>query len=97
MWENAGVRERGRASDPPFCHKTGKGWVEPHRGFYDDAIRVKRNKFELCAHESLGGGFSPPAVKAMHKHAKKARVHDRTYYTGRVKKNFVPFHTQGTK
>ena len=91
---HVGVRERGRASDPPFCHKTGKGWVAPHRGCYDDAIRVKRNEFELCAHESLGGGFSPPAVKAMHKHAKKARVHDRTYYTGRVKKNFVPQHTQ---
>ena len=27
-------------------------------------------------------------------HAKKARVHDRTYYTGRVKKNFVPHHAQ---
>ena len=29
VWENAGARERGRASDPPFCHKTGKGWVAP--------------------------------------------------------------------
>jgi len=64
------------------------------RGLYDDAIRVKRNEFELCAHESLGGVFSPPAVKALHKHSRKARVQDRNYYTGRVKKNFVPFHTQ---
>ena len=92
--DNAGVRERGRASDPPFCHKTGKGWVEPHRGDYDDAIRVKRNDFELCLHESFGGGFSPPAVKALHRHAKKAKQHDRTYYTGRVPKNFIPHHTQ---
>ena len=30
----------------------------------------------------------------MHKCAKKARVHDRTNYTGRVKKNFVPHHGQ---
>ena len=45
---------------------------------YDDALRVKRNEVELCAHDSLGGGFSPLAVKAMHKCAKKARVHDRT-------------------
>ena len=25
VWENAGVRERGRASECKFCHKTGKG------------------------------------------------------------------------
>ena len=30
----------------------------------------------------------------MYKHAKKTRVHGRTNYTGRVKKNVVPFHTQ---
>ena len=81
MWENAGVQERGRASDGKFCHKTGTGWVEPHRGFYDDAIRVKRNDFVLCLYESFGGGFSPPAVKALHRHAKQAKVHDRTVYT----------------
>ena len=88
------MRERGHASDGKFCHKTGRGWVEPHRGLYDDAIRVKRNEFELCVHESFGGGFSPPAVKALYRHAKKAKVHDRTYYTGRVHKNFIPHHTQ---
>ena len=47
-----------------------------------------------CLHESFGGGFSPPAVKALYRHAKKAKLHDRTYYTGRVRKNFVPYHTQ---
>ena len=30
----------------------------------------------------------------MHRHAKQARVHDRTSYTSRVRKNFVPHHTQ---
>ena len=94
VWENAGVRERGRASDGKFCHKAGKGWVEPHRGFYDDAIRVKRNDFVLCLYESFGGGFSPPAVKALHRHAKQAKVHDRTVYTSRVHKNFIPHHAQ---
>ena len=60
-----------------------------------DAIRVKRNDFELCLHESFGGGFSPPArVKALYRHAKKAKLHDRTYYTGRVHKKIVPHHTQ---
>ena len=94
VWENLGVRERGRASDPPFDHATGKGWVAPHRGLYDDALRVKRNEAELCLHDPLGGGFSPPAVKALHKRAKKARVRDRTNYTCRNKTSFAAFHGQ---
>ena len=94
MWENLGVRERGRASDPPFDHATGKGWVAPHRGFYDDASRVKRNEVELCLHDPLGGGFSPPAVKALHKRAKKARGHDRTNYPCRHKTSFTAYHGQ---
>ena len=35
-----------------------------------------------------------PTIELPEKCAKKARVHYRTNYTGRVKKNFVPFHTQ---
>ena len=48
----------------------------------------------MCVHDPLGGGFSPPAVKALHKRAKKARVHDRTNYTCRRKTSFVAYHAQ---
>jgi len=34
------------------------------RGFYHDAIFVKRNNFNLLLHETFGGGFSPTAVQA---------------------------------
>ena len=46
-------------------HKTGHGYVKAHRGFYHDAIFVKRNNFNLLLHEHLsetfGGGFSGQA------------------------------------
>ena len=37
---------------------TGHGYVKAHRGFYHDAIFVKRNNFNLLLHETFGGGFS---------------------------------------
>ena len=46
----------------PFDHKNGHGYVKAHRGFYHDAIFVKRNNFNLLLHETFGGGFSPTAV-----------------------------------
>ena len=41
----------------PFSHKTGHGYVKAHRGFYHDAIFVKRNHFNLLLHETFGGGW----------------------------------------
>ena len=82
----------GVSKKPPHTHS--KGWVAPHRGCYDDALRIKRNEVELCVHDPLGGGFSPPAVKALHKRDKRARVYDRTNYTGRTKMSFRSHHAQ---
>ena len=58
---NMGCEARGQPSQP-FSHKTGHGYVKAHRGFYHDAIFVKRNNFNLLLHETFGGGFSPTAV-----------------------------------
>ena len=58
---NMGCKARGQPGQP-FDHKTGHGYVKAHRGFYHDAIFVKRNNFNLLLHETFGGGFSPPAV-----------------------------------
>ena len=55
----------------PFSHKTGHGYVKAHRGFYHDAIFVKRNNFNLLLHETFGGGFSPTAVLKLRRLARK--------------------------
>ena len=50
----------------------GHGYVKAHRGFYRDAIFVKRNNFNLLLHETFGGGFSPTAVLKLRRLARKA-------------------------
>ena len=76
-----GCKARGQPSQP-FSHKTGHGYVKAHRGFYHDAIFVKRNNFNLLLHETFGGGFSPTAVLKLRRLARKvARGSvDRTAY-----------------
>ena len=63
------------------------------KGVYDDAINVKRHQFDLLLHETLGGGFSPPSLKQLHKLAKKAGEGvDRTRYTARRHISFKVHH-----
>ena len=57
-----GCRKARGQPGQPFSHETGHGYVKAHRGFYHDAIFVKRNNFNLLLHETFGGGFSPTAV-----------------------------------
>ena len=54
-----------------------------HRGFYHDAIFVKRNNFNLLLHETFGGGFSPTAVLKLRRLARKVArgSDDRTAYS----------------
>ena len=47
---NMGCKARGQPGQP-FSHKNGHGYVKAHRGFYHDAIFVKRNNFNLLLHE----------------------------------------------
>ena len=67
---NMGCKARGQPGQP-FSHKTGHGYVKAHRGFYHDAIFVKRNNFNLLLHETFGGGFSPTAVLKLRRLARK--------------------------
>ena len=66
---NMGCKARGQPGQP-FDHKikNGHGYVKAHRGFYHDAIFVKRNNFNLLLHETFGGGFSPTAVPVSYTH-----------------------------
>ena len=42
------------------------------QGLYHDALNVKRSAVEIVLHETIGGGFSPPAVAKLHRHARSA-------------------------
>ena len=82
--DNLGCKARSREADGFFNHATGKGWVAQRDGCYRDALLVKKNEVEIALHEALGGGFSPPAVAALHRNSKVARTGlDRTKYTTR--------------
>ena len=50
-----GCRQRGRPRDGTFDHNTGRGYVAPARGSYDDALRVKRIKVVPMIVETAGG------------------------------------------
>ena len=71
---NLGCRARGHPSMPPLDHHTGRGWVRAQRGCYYDAFVCKRSIVDLTLHESLGGGFSPPAVARLHSLSRAARA-----------------------
>merc|ERR1712185_482957 len=92
---NMGCKARGQPSQP-FSHKTGHGYVQAHRGFYHDAIFVKRNNFNLLLHETFGGGFSPTAVLKLRRLARKvARGSvDRTAYSPKYSLSFMSHHAE---
>ena len=92
---NMGCKARGQPSQP-FSHKTGHGYVKAHRGFYHDAIFVKRNNFNLLLHETFGGGFSPTAVLKLRRLARKvARGSvDRTAYSPKYSLSFMSHHAE---
>ena len=94
--ENLGCDERGHPSQGPLDHATGRGWVRGRRGLYYDALHVKRSAVEIVLHETFGGGFSPPAVAKLHRHARSAASGtDRTRYTTRRKvRSFKSHHSQ---
>ena len=93
---NLGCKPRGRQSDGPFDHNTGKGWVKGKQGEYHDALFNKNNRVEIVLHENLGGGFSPPAAQKMRRNGRKAKDHgvDRTPYQGDRKISYVSYHTR---
>ena len=93
--ENLGCVERGHPSQGYFNHRTGRGWVRGRRGLYDDALYVKRSVVDIVLHETIGGGFSPPAVAKMHRLSRAAASGaDRTRYTSKRQISFKSHHTQ---
>ena len=57
-----GVKQRGHASDRPFDHATGLGYVAARNGDYVDALERKKLRVTLLLTEPLGG-IAPDGVK----------------------------------
>ena len=65
------------------------------RGCYYDALVRKRSTVCLTLHESIGGGFSPPAAARLHSLARVARAGgDRTRYSARRRLSYLGHHSQ---
>ena len=65
------------------------------RGLYHDALYNKRSVVDVVLHETIGGGFSPPAVAKMHRLARSAASGaDRTRYTSKKHISYKSHHTQ---
>ena len=76
-----GCKGRGRPSDGPLDHRTGKGWVKETAGQYADALN-KRTKVHLLLVERTGGvgRGTRAAVRQLSKRAEGKGAIDRTKY-----------------
>ena len=93
-----GLKQRGSPRDKPFSHKTGKGYVAPHKGHYHDALYVKKLRVVMLLVEALGG-IAPPARAHIAKLARRSEgkgATDRTTYgeTRISTKSFYVHHSQ---
>ena len=88
-----GCKERGRRSEGPFDHGTGKGWVKAKDGQYKDALN-KRTQVNLMLVESLGGvaSGSRHRVRRLGRRAEGKGSVDRTKY-GRTRISTKCFYT----
>jgi len=66
-----GCKRRGRKTDKPMCHKTGKGFVEEQKGSYFDARARKKSRIIPFIVETLGG-ITPHAVAYVGQLARRA-------------------------
>ena len=93
-----GCAERGRQSEGPFNHWTGKGWVKAQKGHYHDGIVNKKAKIVPMIVEATGGvaPHSRSQVKRYTGRAKGAGAIDRTKYgeTRASTKSYYVHHMQ---
>ena len=88
-----GCRARGRPSDPPLDHATGRGCVHARRGQYTDALVNKKNAVVLLLHD-VYGGIAPPTLKHLYQLARGTRVRDGTVYTSWAAPSYLPHYGQ---
>ena len=91
-----GVKQRGHASDRPFDHATGLGYVAARNGDYVDALERKKLRVTLLLTEPLGG-IAPDGVKFLGRLTGMADptvrgTRDDTAYTCRSAPTFMAHH-----
>ena len=89
-----GVAARGKKSQGPLNHWSGKGWVQGFKGDYYDAIHVKHLLVVLLLVETFGG-LAPSTRSALGAFARRAKGHgkvDRTKY-GKARRSTTSFYT----
>ena len=69
--QNLGCPQRGRRGDPPLDHTSGAGYVAPHVGAYDDAIRTKNNSVQLAIISAFGA-FGRQSMRLLKFYARRA-------------------------
>ena len=94
-----GCKARGnKATDRPFDHSTGAGWVAGRRGDYYDALVNKRSKVVPFIVESYGGiaPHSRAAIRRLARRATAKGARDRTIYgeTRISTRSFYTHHVQ---
>ena len=88
-----GCKERGRPTEPPFDHSTGRGYVKGRKGQYSDALVNKKTSAVLLLHDNYGG-IAPPPLKHFHLLARGTRIRDGTDYTSWAAPSFIPHYGQ---
>ena len=88
-----GCKERGRPTEPPFDHSTGRGYVKGRKGQYSDALVNKKNSAVLLLHDNYGG-IAPPTLKHFYLLARGTRIRDGTDYTSWAAPSFIPHYGQ---
>ena len=92
-----GTDERGKPTDPPLNHATGKGYVKEQRGDYYDAIKNKNNMVLPLIVETTGG-FARHASRCLAFAARRAkdkkRGRDSTRYSATRPTSFKTHHVR---
>ena len=90
-----GCEKRGRSSDGPFNHATGRGHVAAKEGHYDDGIKKKNNMVVAVIVETFGG-VGTRAMRAFKFAARRAgckkRGRDGTKYSRTRPTSFLTHH-----
>jgi hypothetical protein len=93
-----GCKERGRKSDGPFVHKTGRGWVKAQQGHYYDALFRKRSRVVPIIIEATGGitDHARAHLRYLARRSSGTGAVDRTRYgsTRTSTKSFYTHHAQ---
>ena len=92
-----GTRKRNHPADGPFDHTNNAGFVPEAEGDYCDALRNKKAKVHLLAHEAGLGGMLPYAASRLRRLARAAaalKIDATDYSRSYTARDYVSYYTQ---